>query len=386
MGANDRIAVGHIGVGGMGSTHLKHFRELAKQRNTASIAASDVYRVRLDRAVAAGTAILAAKDYRRILDNKDVDAVVIATPEHWHAQIAIHALEAGKHVYVEKPLSRYLGEAFRIYDAYKKSGKVVQVGAHRSSNPKHKVVRDIVSSGKLGPLVSAQMSYARNSREGEWNYPIDADVGPHNLDWEMWLGPAARRPWNEEAKSRYFRFRKYRDYSAGILGDLMSHFIHPLLIDVGNDDWPVKVSCIGTRKISTDREVSDTVHVTAEMQGGWTLLFMSSTVNEQGMPDLIRGQRASLYLAGSNPELKPERPYVDEIEPMVATVVNPVDSHVNHQNDWLSAVRANRQPSCNMDLALRAQAVVSLAELSETTGQMAVLDPVKRTWKPSGPG
>jgi predicted dehydrogenase len=389
LGANDRINVAHIGVGGMGNSHLQNFKKNGKDWNTQSIAVCDVYNPRIERGKAKllegnpeGVTVQTDKDYRKILENKDVDAVVIATPEHWHCQIAVHALQAGKHVYVEKPMSRYLDEGFQLYDAWKKSGLIVQVGSQGCSDPKYHAAREVVASGKLGKLVSIQSSYTRNAgAKGEWNYDIEPDASPDNLDWGMWLGYAQKRPWNDDAKERFFRYRKYRDYSAGILGDLMPHRIHPILLALGKNEWPKKVHCVGTKQISTDREVSDTVTITAEMESGWTFVFLGSTVNEQGVQELIRGHKATLYLAGKNPDVKPERPFAEEMEAGVVEVTDSGESHPKHERNWIESIRANKQPNCDMELAIRAQAIVALAEVSEVNGRAAIFDSVKRTWK-----
>ncbi len=388
IGANDRLNIAHIGVGGMGNGHLQNFLKNQKDWNTQSIAVCDIFSKRLEERkgkILAGNpeaqAVQTDKDYRKILENKDVDAVVIATPEHWHCQIAVHALEAGKHVYVEKPMSRYLDEGFQLYDTWKKTGKIVQVGSQGTSDPKYHAAREIVASGKLGPLVAAQSSYTRNNPKGEWNYAIEDDAGPGNLDWEMWLGSAPKRPWNDDSKARFFRYRKYRDYSSGILGDLMPHRIHPLLMAMGSQDWPVRVSTVGTLNITKDREVSDNVTISAEMSGGWTFLFTGSTVNEQGLVEMVRGHKATMYLAGKEPEVKPERPFAEEIEAMTAKVENSGESHVKHEKNFLDSIRENKQPNCNMELAIRTQALVSLAEIAEVSRKSVVFDSVKRSWK-----
>lgn len=389
LGANDRVHIGFVGLGGMGRGHLGHFRKNGKDWNTQSIALCDVYDVNLDRAKKVLTGeggeesvqVQMERDYRKLLDNKDIDAILIATPEHWHSQIAVHAMEAGKHVYIEKPMSRYLDEAFQIYDTWKKTGRIVQIGSQGTSDPKYHAAREVITSGKLGPIVNAQSSYTRNSKDGEWNYKIDPEAGPENLDWNMWLGSAARRPWNDDSKARFFRYRKYRDYSAGILGDLMPHRIHPTLMAMGGNHWPLKVSTVGTRQISTDREVSDTVHVVAEMEGGWTFFFIGSTVNEQGLTEQVRGNKATLYLAGKDPEVKPERPYAEETEGGPIAVKDSGENHPKHERNWIESIRDNKQPNCDMELGIRTQALVSLAEIAEVTKRTVSFDPAKRTWK-----
>jgi predicted dehydrogenase len=389
LGANDRINVAFIGVGGQGrNAHVQSFNKNAKEWNTQSIALADPYSINIDRAKkiilgdnAESQSLQVDKDYRKILDNKDVDAVIIATPEHWHCQIGVHALEAGKHAYVEKPMARYLDEAFQLYDAWKKTGRVVQIGSQGTSDPKYHAARDVVASGKLGPLVSAQSSYTRNNPDGEWNYKIDEEAGPSNLDWDIWLGSAAKRPWNEDSKARFFRYRKYRDYSAGILGDLMPHRIHPLLLVMGGMDWPLKVSALGNLRITKDREVSDSVYVMAEMSGNWTFQFVGSTVNEQGLVEMVRGHKATMYLAGKEPDVKPERKFAEEIEGGTVKVENSGENVPKHEKNFLDSIRENKQPNANMELGIRTQTLVSLAEIAEMSGKTVLFDPAKRNWK-----
>lgn len=390
LGANDRVLMAYVGLGGMGTAHLQDFVKREEHYNTQAIAVCDPYRKRLDRArgitlegsKGCGT-VQADKDYRKILENKDVDAVIIATPEHWHSQIAVHAMEAGKHVYIEKPMSRYLDEAWQIYDAKKKTGKVVQVGAQGCSELKYHKTRELIREGKLGQLVSVQTSYCRNSAKGEWNYDIDADAGPENLDWELWLGSAPRRPWNDEAKERFFRYRKYWDYSGGILGDLMPHMIYPTLLASGAAEFPRRVSCIGTREVSKDREVADTVSVIAEFPSGWTFVFLGSTVNEQGLPEIVRGNKATVYLAGKDPELAPERPYAEEIDRAKFTMNEPDERHRVHRKNFVDAIRNGREPNCDMEIGVRGQVLVSMAEAAQRTGRTMVYDEKKRTFSPA---
>jgi predicted dehydrogenase len=388
MGANDRVLLAHIGIGGMGGSHLADFNEKAKERNTQSVAVCDPYLPRMSQAKskilekAAGCGdVQVDKDYRKLLENKDVDAVIISTPEHWHSQIAVHAMDAGKHVYVEKPMSRYLDEGFQIYDTWKRTKRIVQVGAQGCSEPKYHKAREIIAEGKLGPLVSVQTSYTRNSRDGEWNYKIEPEAGPDNLDWDLWLGSAPRRPWNDDARDRFFRYRKYRDYSSGILGDLMPHRIHPILLATGKVEFPRRVACIGTKQVSTDREVEDTVHVVAEFPTGWSFLFIGSTVNEQGVSELIRGHHATLYSAGANLELSPERPFAEEMDGGPIAVDGKGGSHPLHRTDFINAVRAGRDPNCNMELAIRAQALISMAEAAVILGRTVEFDEKRRDWK-----
>jgi predicted dehydrogenase len=132
-------------------------------------------------------------DYRELLDRKDIDAVVISTHDPIHAAASIGAMESGKHVYCEKPLTRYLGEAFAVHDVVKKTGKILQVGSQGCSAAAWHKAAEMITAGQIGQLVWAQGYYCRNNPKGEWNYPIDVDAKAENLDWEKWLGPVKKR-------------------------------------------------------------------------------------------------------------------------------------------------------------------------------------------------
>jgi predicted dehydrogenase len=176
-GANNRIVVAVIGVGfGIGQNHLIGLHEKRNENNTVVAAACDVFSKRRDFAKekAGLTDSDVVDDYRKLLERKDIDAVLIATHDPLHAQITIDALNAGKHVYCEKPLTRYLDEAFKVHDAVKQTGKVFQVGSQGCSAAGWHKCAELVKDGKLGALVWAQSYYCRNSVAGEWNYMIEA--------------------------------------------------------------------------------------------------------------------------------------------------------------------------------------------------------------------
>src|SRR5438067_3052076 len=183
IGANDRIVVGYIGVGGQGMAHVRSMKTHAGENNIAQAAVSDVWQKRLQEAKAcienenSSVKVETYEDYNKLLERKDIDAVCISTMDHWHTRCSIDAMNAGKHVYVEKPMTRYLGEAFEIYDTVKKTGKTLQVGSQGCSDLKWKKAAELVQSGKLGKLVMCQGSYMRNSPAGEWNqYKIEDKI------------------------------------------------------------------------------------------------------------------------------------------------------------------------------------------------------------------
>jgi predicted dehydrogenase len=382
-GANDRIRYGFVGVGGMGGKHLSIIRDFGASENVEVVAVCDVFEKRRRAAQEkAGIADSRAfNDYRRLLEDKDIDVVVIATPDHWHARIAIDAMEAGKHIYVEKPMTHTLEEAFRLYDTAKHTHRFVQVGSHGCSDPKWHKTREIVRSGRLGRLLWAQGSYCRNNPKGEWNYKIEPEATEHSIDWKTWLGPAPKKPFNAE---RYYRWRKYWDYGNGIIGDLWPHRLHPLMLAMDLGEFPRTVACLGGTLCDTDtgngepREVADTTMLTVEFPSGSMIFLAGSTVNERGIEDMIRGQKANLYFGGGKVQLQPERPYVDEIDASDETPPDSGETHAKHQKNFIDSLRNEVQPSCDVELGLRVQTVVSLAEESYRKGRMVHFDPLKR--------
>ncbi len=224
IGANDRINIGLIGCGGRGSSDAHSFTQYGKNNKDACqiVAVCDVYEKRrhaeADRYQAKGF-----NDYRELLALPDVDAVIVATPDHWHAQIALDAMGQGKDVYLEKPMCHTIAEVRQLVDTVHETKRVLQVGSQTTSADQWWKAKKAIADGMIGKMIMSQGSYHRNSIEGEWNWPIDAAAGPSasgddHIDWDMWLGPAPKRPYDAD---RFFRFRKYWDYSGGIATDLI---------------------------------------------------------------------------------------------------------------------------------------------------------------------
>ncbi|HEX8091063.1 MAG TPA: Gfo/Idh/MocA family oxidoreductase, partial [Blastocatellia bacterium] len=243
-GANDRINVAVIGVGGRGRDLLGWVMKTGEQPATQArvVAVSDVYAKRL-RAAKETARCDGYLDYREILERKDVDAVIIATPDHWHARMAIEAMDKGKDVYLEKPMTHTVEEAKKVYEKVKQTSRVLQVGSQTTSSDQWWKARKAIQDGMIGKLIMSQGSYHRNSTQGEWNWTIDAAAGPSGkgddfIDWKMWLGAAQKREYNAD---RFFRFRKYWDYSGGIATDLFYHVMAPLNICWGEAQFPRRV-------------------------------------------------------------------------------------------------------------------------------------------------
>lgn len=375
IGANDRIVVAFIGVGSQGMAHVRSQKTHAAENNIALGAVCDVWQKRLEAAKSfCGLDDSGAfRDHRRLLERKDIDAVTVATIDPWHADVAIDALEAGKHVYGEKPLARYLGEGFRLHDAVKRTGRVFELGSQFCGDPQYHKAAQWIREGKLGPLVWAQGSYCRNNaKNSEWTYPVDPDASLGNLDWERWQGRTKKKAWDP---NRYFSWHKYYDYNSGILGNLLPHLFCPMMLAVG-PQFPRRVSCTGTRMVSTDREITDTTHLLAEMPNGLTFCVAGSTVNEQGLPQLIRGRKGTLYLGASQNrmEFKPERIFAEELDPMTFSDPAPVADLARLEKNFFDSIRGGATPFAGIDLAIRAHTVLCLAEMSERLNLTLLFD------------
>lgn len=392
IGANDRIAVGYIGIGGgtgpggsppsncpgMGMAHVKSQKKLVSEANIVQAAVCDLYSKRNDVAkqVIGTSDVQTYDDYRKILDRKDIDAVVIATHDPWHAKITMDAMEAGKHVYCEKPMTRYLHEAFEVYDVAKRTGKVFQVGSQGTSAAAWHKAAAMIKEGKIGKMVWAQGYYCRNNPKGEWNYSIDPGATPETVKWNDWLGPVKKKvSFNPD---HFFRWRKFFPYCSGLLGDLAPHRLHPLMLATGSPEFPKRVVCIGAKHIGTDkntygaleREVPEHIELIAEFPSGLTMVVASSTINAKSPGFVIYGHHATLNIGnmGEKLELVPEKDFADEIDPELLEGLKPVEDVTVHEKNWFDSIRANKQPNGNIDLAVRVQTVISLAETSDRLG------------------
>jgi len=385
-GANERVRIGVIGPGGMGSGHVGSFTEFHKSGRfpVDLVALSDVAIPHMERAKAmadqrqTNVPIGLHQDYRKLLERKDVDGIVNATPEHWHAKIGIDAIQAGKDVYGEKPMTLTIEEAFEVKAAVDASKQIFQVGTQKMALSKYRAAREMVKAGKIGKPLWSQTGYCRNTPSGEWNYyGIENDLKPGvNLDWKMWCGPKGDRPWDPLI---YHRWRRYKDFSTGIIGDLLVHEMTPLMYAL-DSDYPVRVHCAGSHMIDLDMENHDQILITAVFPDGHTMLVAGNTNNEQAFTNMIRGQKGTIYLGGKDAELKPERPFVDDVEAEKSDLPEVADQDELRLN-WLDCMKTRQPNFSQVEFATKMMVVVDLATRSAWDGRAWKFDPASH--KPS---
>jgi predicted dehydrogenase len=306
--ANQKVTVGVLGSGARAQGLMELTQELP---GVAIIAVCDAYRGRAERArsLTRDKAVI-VDDYRRILDNPDVNAVYIGTPDHWHKQMSLDALSAGKDVYIEKPMTFAVDEGLGILSAVKSSSQIYQVGSQGMSSATQEMARKLVAEGKLGQVTLIRASYNRNTASGAWLYPIPPDANETTVNWKQFLGPAPQRPFSLE---RFFRWRCYWDYSGGIPTDLFVHLVTSIHF-IMDAKMPESVTASGQLyRWKDSREVEDTVNGIMVYPEGFTV-NLSSTFNNQASSESgfeILGTEGSIAFRGGTLTYKPENLYED---------------------------------------------------------------------------
>jgi predicted dehydrogenase len=257
--ANSKIRIALIGAGGMGNGDVQDALAVG---GVELVAAADIYQGRLDRIKEVhGAHVFTTRDYREILTRSDVDAVIIATPDHWHARISIDALNAGKDVYCEKPMIQKIDEGRPVIEAHKKSGRIFQVGSQYASALSFHKINQLLKSGAIGELNMVEAWLDRNTAMGAWQYSIAPDASPQTVDWDRFLGHAPKRAFEP---IRLFRWRNYQDYGTAVAGDLYVHLltgIHTATESLG----PNRIySTGGLRYWNDGRDVPDTMFAVIE--------------------------------------------------------------------------------------------------------------------------
>jgi predicted dehydrogenase len=371
LGANDRIRLGFIALGNRGDQVLDAF---LTHQDCEVVAICDIYQPYMDFASKKiGTSPRQFKDYRKLLELKETDAVVINTPDHWHALQTIQACQAGKDVYVEKPLSLCVAEGRKMVEAARKYNRVTQVGIHRRSSPFVNEATGIVRSGYLGKIMSVRAFHIQN----EWPHGIGNppdEKPPADFDWDAWLGPAPVKPYNKNRT--FYRFRWFWDYSGGQLTNFGVHYIDTIHAALGQDA-PLAVTAMGGKyAIEDNREIPDTMEVVWQYPGGILVTF--TQINANAAPAGLnngeiefRGTKGTLYLKGNGYEVIP-----DAISPNEFFARSPLDrtrdnwrkgskpviegrkgqgdaATTRHARNFLDCVKSRKETNCDIEVGHR---------------------------------
>ncbi len=383
LGANDRIQMAVIGVGGNGTGMLRHL--LDRQNTTADIkvmALCDIYTRHKDRAQS--LAKLESKDvhheYRDLLARPDIDGVVISVPDHWHAPMAIEAMAAGKDVYLQKPMTLTIDEARHVSAAARKHSRILQVGSQHLADRRYHHAKKLIEAGQIGDLLWAQATYSRNSIDGEWNYYVDEEASPESIDWKRWLGSAPSRPFSAE---RYFRWRKYWDYSGGIATDLFYHKLGPLLFAMG-PQFPARVSATGGVYVQQDREVPDTYATLIEYPRFFVNLSssMANAAANEHFGETIYGSKGTISFAKDQVVLAAE-PVWEKSMPAdhrgTRTFDIPAGDLVPaHFADLFDCMRSRKQTVLNPAFGYQLMTAIKLGVDSYREGKQKLFDPASQ--------
>ena len=249
---SDTVQFGIIGAGTQGSDLL---RNALKVPGAECVAVSDLYDTRLEHAkTILKKNVDTTKDYRRILDRKDIDAVIVATPDHWHRRLVVEAAQAGKDVYCEKPMSHSAEDGFAMVEAVKKNNRICQIGSQRVSSIMYVKAKEIWDSGRLGQVDTIEAVWDRNSDSGAWMFPIPPDANEKTIDWNTWLGDAPKVPFDGR---RFVSWRCYKDYGTGLPGDLFVHLISGIHYITGVNAPPARAFSTGGIYHYKERDFGD---------------------------------------------------------------------------------------------------------------------------------
>jgi predicted dehydrogenase len=361
LGPNDRVRIGVIGTGGRARALMNQLKTIAG----AELAAiCDVYEPRLLQAAEIAGSAPKEADYRRILDNRDIDAVLIGTPDHWHKTMTLDAVAAGKDVYVEKPVSHTIEEGAEMVRAIEASKQIVQTGTQQRSWEHWILGKQIVDSGKLGQITFVHTYWYQHARAG--NY---AAVSMDRLDWKGWLGPARDQPFRPE---RFFQWRHFWDFGGGCLTDLMTHWI-----DVVH--WYMNVEAPLTAVTNAQNyniklwEAPDTVATTLEFPRNFMTAYLGtyvSRVDDGGLE--FRGDAATLKINRARLAVyRDDAPYAAGTlapEPEIL-VRSSGDGSVAHLQNWIDCIRSRRTPTAPIRVAHQAARTAHIANAALRAGR-----------------
>ncbi len=363
-GANSRIVTGHLGVGGMGSKHVQditsHIGAICDV--DAEHAKSTAQKVNRD--------VPVYSDYRQVLDRKDIDAVLIAAPDHWHALMAIHACEAGKDVYVEKPACKFIGEGRAMVDAMKQHNRVVQVGSQGRCHPAANALRQFIQKGSIGRVTHIECWHNDNHVGGDIT---KTSAPPPHLDWDMWLGPL--QPWAYNPDYCHRNFRWMFDIGGGQIRDRGPHVFNLVSWIMGLDrTGPSRVTAKGQQPLEGMYDCPVNFEITYEFEDPELTIHWA----QPGIPAgdfefgaVYHGTRGKTVVRGGDGRVFPDEQVIEfaKANRIDHELQRGVRTHMINQQNWLECIQSREQPIMDMESGHRIATMCILANMSYRLGR-----------------
>lgn len=362
FGANDKVVTGHIGLGGQGTGNMGGYADIA--------AVCDVDKLRLEKVVKGieekGKKVEGFGDYRKLLERKDIDAVVISTPDHWHAKTTIDACLAGKDVYCEKPLSLTIAEGRRMVDVARKQNRIVQTGSQQRSDVRFRTACELVRSGKIGKLEKVLVGIPGSNFKGP---PVPDSDPPAELDYDFWLGPAPQRAYNKLRV--HYNFRFFWDYSGGQMTNFGAHHIDIAQWGMDMDNsGPLEIE--GKAEFHPEKwyEVTNTCRLNYKYANGATMIV------GQGQKDIPGG----VTFVGSSGTIFVDRGKITSTpEEIAKTPLEDKDVHLydsrSHRQNFIDCIKSRKLPICDVEIGHRSATACHLGNIAARLGRKITWDP-----------
>ncbi len=378
--ANDKINLGLIGCGGLGKANL--FASAAHP-DVVVVAACDVWKERLDPVVEKfRDTCKGYSDFRELLLHKGLDAVIIATPAHWHAIQAVEAAKAGLDIYLQKPMTMHLGESLAVRNAIRKHKVMSQIGTQIHAGEHYRRMVELVRSGNLGDIATVRTFFVMNEAPNGVGLGFNTDKIPKGMDWDMWVGPARMQPFNPNLVKDAFYHGSWMDFSGGWTPGMAPH-ITDLPIWALNLDYPTEISATGGRYITKDDGDAYDNHEVIWRYPNLTMTWMCSLTNSYGF-DFLREQksqrRLGIYFHGVNGtlmtdysthQLMPEGDRMKDMEiPPKSIPPSP-----GHELEWIESIKSRKLPSCCAEYHVKVDVPIELSVLSMKLGRSIKFDP-----------
>ena len=378
FGANGRVALGFVGVKNRGMQNMEGFSVVgsgAGKKNCDCVAVCDVdsnvFASAVKRVQDAGQKPSVFGDYRQLLERKDIDAVVLSVPDHWHALMTVDACRAGKDVYCEKPLTLFVAEGRKMVEVARQTGRVVQTGSQQRSDDRFRLAAELARNGKLGKLQTVLVGIPKP------NYPaaskaVPDSAPPSELNYDLWLGPAPQRPYNQNRV--HYNFRFFWDYSGGQMTNFGAHHLDIAQWGLGMDNsGPVSVEGTATFPKEKDLcEVTDTCRITYTYASGVTVVLGQQ---QKDIPDSVTfiGDKGKVYVTRSKIEATPK----ELLDTKFAAGDTRLEVSKNHYQNFLDCIKSRAKPIADVEIGHRTATVCHLGNMAVRLGRKFHWDPVK---------